>query len=267
MSTSTSGRDGPITIERCGPTLVLTICRPHAGNSLDLATAEALSRALVQADKDETLRAVIITGEGGKFFCTGGDVKAYRVLPDAAALEKVFGRVRDLLDEIERFRLPVLAAIDGYALGGGLELALACDQRFANRDAKLGAPQAKLGLIPGWNGIERLVELVGRSHALRMLYLADPISAERALAIGLVDEVATDGTALDAALRFSERLAAAAPLGLEAAKLVTFKVLQETRSSSRDYARQTFARLWFTEDHREAEAAFAEKRLPVFFGR
>ena len=207
-----------------------------------------------------------ITGQGGKFFCSGGDVKAYRALDSEDDLQRVFGRVRDLLDEIECFRLPVLAAIDGYALGGGLELALACDQRFASADARLGTTQARLGLIPGWNGVERLVETVGRPHALRLLFLAEPISAARALDIGLVDEVASSGTALDAALHFCRRMASTGPLGVEGAKAVAFAGLASQRAAGREVARRTFERLWFTNDHREAEAAFAEKRPAMLKG-
>ena len=267
LSISTNDRDGPLAIECREAALVITICRAHAGNSIDLATAEALSAALKSANSDRDIRAVILTGQGGKFFCSGGDVKAYRALDSTEDLQQVFGRVRDLLDEIECFRLPVLAAIDGYALGGGLELALACDQRFASTDARLGATQARLGLIPGWNGAERLVETVGRPNALRLLYLAEPIIAARALEIGLVDEVASSGTALDAALQFCRRMAATGPLGVEGAKAVVFAGLASQRAAGRDAARRTFERLWFTDDHREAEAAFAEKRPAMLKGR
>jgi enoyl-CoA hydratase len=267
LSTSTNAPEGPVAMERRGSALLLTICRPEAGNSVDLATAEALSVALRRAQDAPNLRAVILSGQGNKFFCTGGDVKAYRALQSAELLEGVFGRVRDLLDQIESFSLPVLAAIDGYALGGGLELALACDQRFASSTAKLGVPQARLGLIPGWNGIERLVEIVGRSHALRLLLSAEPIPAQHALSIGLVDDVATQGTALERALEFVEQLDRAAPLAIAAAKAVCLATLRRERGESRETARRTFERLWFSEDHRDAEAAFAEKRTAVFKGR
>lgn len=258
--------DGPVSTERRGNALVLQIDRPQAGNSINLATAEALSAGLKQAANEIGLRAVVITGTGGKFFCTGGDVKAYRALDNPEELERTFGRVRQLLDEVENLTLPVFAAIEGYALGGGLEMALACDQRFAGRQAKLGLPQTKLGLIPGWNGIERLVETVGRSHAMRLLYSAEPISAERAQAIGLVDEVSEQGGALDRALAFSERLSETAPLAIRAAKAVCMATLRQGRDAAVENGRNTFSHLWFTADHREAEAAFAEKRKPSFKG-
>lgn len=266
MSTSMSAPDGPVSVERRGNALVLTINRPEAGNSINLASAEALSSGLKQASSEVGLRAVIITGAGDRFFCTGGDVKAYRLLENPDDLERTFGRVRQLLNEIEEFALPVFAAIDGYALGGGLEMALACDQRFAGRQARLGLPQTKLGLIPGWNGIERLVETIGRSHAMRLLYSAEPISAERAQTIGLVDEVGEHGKALDLALAFAAKLSETAPLAIKAAKSVCMATLRHGRDVAVENARGTFSRLWFTADHREAEAAFAEKRRPVFEG-
>jgi enoyl-CoA hydratase len=267
LSTSTNAPDHPVEAERCGAALVLTICRPEAGNSINLAAAEGLSAGLQRARAEAGLRAVVITGTGGKFFCTGGDVKAYRALESTEALEGTFGRIRRLLDEIEAFPLPVLAAIEGYALGGGLEMALACDQRFAGKGARLGLPQTKLGLIPGWNGVERLVETVGRSHAMRLLYLANPVSSEEALRIGLIDEVTDDAGAVAAAVAFAERLAVTAPLAIEAAKAVCLATLRHGRDAATENARDTFSRLWFTADHREAEAAFAEKRKPQFRGR
>jgi enoyl-CoA hydratase/carnithine racemase len=267
LSTSTNVPDHPVEAERRGAALVITIRRPEAGNSINLAAAEGLSAELHRAGSEAGLRAVVITGAGGKFFCTGGDVKAYRALENKEALEGTFGRVRRLLDEIEAFPLPVLAAIEGYALGGGLEMALACDQRFAGKGARLGLPQTKLGLIPGWNGVERLVETVGRSNAMRLLYLADPVSSEEALRIGLVDEVTDDGGAVAAAVAFADRLTATAPLAIEGAKAVCMATLRHGRNAALENARETFSRLWVTADHREAEAAFAEKRKPRFRGR
>lgn len=265
MPTSTNGPE-PVATERCGASLILTIDRAAAGNSIDFATAEALSRALTQAEGDTTLRAVVVAGAGGKFFCTGGDLKAYRAIATCKELERVFGRVRALLDQIEAHPQPVLAAIDGYALGGGLELALACDLRFASASSKLGMPQGRLGIIPGWNGIERLVRQVGRSRAFALLCTGETLTAADAHAIGLVDEIASE-SALDLALAFAARLFATAPLALAGAKTVTAAVALGERAAAREAARETFERLWFTDDHREAERAFVEKRPPTFAGR
>ncbi len=267
MSISTNAPDRPLRVERRGTALVLTICRAQAGNSIDLETAEAMNDAIAGIRGDPSVRAVVITGSGGKFFCTGGDIKAYRAITTPEELERVFGYTRSLLDALEELPVLALAAIDGYALGGGLELALACDLRFASAAAKLGMPQSKLGIIPGWNGIERLTATVGRSQALRLASTGEPVSAAEAFALGLVDEVAESGGALAAALAFADRLNAAAPLSLQAVKAVGLALRRDTREAARELARRSFERLWFSADHREAEAAFADKRIPRFEGR
>ncbi len=249
--------------ERAGGALLLTLDRPAAGNALDEATILALRARLDHAVRDETLNCVILCGTG-RFFCAGGDLKAYRALEDAAALERVFGAARALLDAIEAHPLPVIAAIDGYALGGGAELALACDLRVAGAGAVLGFPQLRLGIIPGWDGTERLAARVGRGTAMRLLLTGERLTAEAAQAMGLVELVA--GNAREAALRLAAGLEAAAPLAIRGAKQA-LSALDLPRAEARKLAAEVFARLWFTEDHREAERAFAEKREAVFHGR
>jgi enoyl-CoA hydratase/carnithine racemase len=267
LSTSSSATRPPVRCDRVAAALVLTICRPEAGNSIDQTTAKALGDALRANRNDRSLRAVIVTGEGGKFFCSGGDLKAYRALKTKKQLAVAFGRVRKLLDDFEAFPLPVLAAIDGYALGGGMEMAMACDLRFASAGAKLGAPQGRLSLIPGWNGAQRLVELVGRGVALKLLFTGEALAAAEAHSVGLVDEIADSPSALDHALAFTERLAKTAPLALGAIKTVVRASVRSSAAVSAQIAAREFEKLWFTLDHREAEAAFAEKRPPAFIGR
>jgi enoyl-CoA hydratase len=267
LSTSSNVPESPVRCTRTGAALVLTICRPEAGNSVDQATAKALGDALRANRNDTTLRAVIVAGEGGKFFCSGGDLKAYRALKTKKQLATAFGRVRKLLDDFEAFPLPVLAAIDGYALGGGMEMALACDLRFATEGAKLGVPQGRLGLIPGWNGAQRLVELVGRGATLRLLLTGEALTAEQAHAVGLVDELAGGTSALDHALAFTERLTKMAPLALSSIKTVVRASVRSSAKIGAQVATREFEKLWFTVDHREAEAAFAEKRQPSFIGK
>jgi enoyl-CoA hydratase/carnithine racemase len=268
LSISSKETSSPVQREKSGAALILTICRPQAGNSIDTATAKALGDELRAARRDKDLRAVIIAGEGHKFFCSGGDLKAYRALTTKKQLASAFGRVRKLLDDFEAFPLPIIAAIDGYALGGGMEMALACDLRFGSANAKLGMPQGRLGLIPGWNGIQRLVELVGRGTAFRLLYTGETVTAQDAHAMHLLDEVAADGSnAVQHALAFVQSLDKTAPLSLAATKTVTLAALRTSSTNATRVAARAFEKLWFTRDHREAESAFAEKRTPSFHGR
>lgn len=255
--------DSPVRVTDSRNALVLTIDRPEAGNSISLETARAMRAALAQSRDRTDLGGIVITGAGGKFFCAGGDLKAYRTLETPEQLAHTFGFVRDLLFDIEKHPLPIIAAIDGYALGGGAELALACDLRFASRGATIGFSQSSLGLIPGWNGTERLVATVGKSTALRLLLDAGHMSAQDACALGLVDHVAEAESALDYALTYLAELRAP-PL---AARGIKAAVQACCATAGCDETSRIFESLWFTEDHREAELAFVEKRRPVFKGR
>jgi enoyl-CoA hydratase/carnithine racemase len=260
--TETGGTETGFREERVGSALLLSLDRPAAGNALDEATITGLRARLDAAAREDALRCVILCGTG-RFFCAGGDIKAYRALEDRAALERVFGAARSLLDAIEAHPLPVIAAMDGYALGGGAELALACDLRIAGAGAVIGFPQLRLGIIPGWDGTERLAALTGRGAAMRLLLSGERLSAEAARAMGLV-EIAAEN-ARDAALHLAAGLEAAAPLAIRGAKQA-LRALALPRAQARNIAAETFARLWFTQDHREAERAFAEKREAVFHG-
>jgi enoyl-CoA hydratase len=252
-------------VEKIGAALVLTIDRVAAGNSLDLRTAEALSAAISDAAADGELRAIVITGAGERFFCSGGDLKAYQAIVSAEVLESTFGRVRELLDQFESCPLPIIAAINGFALGGGVELALACDLRIATRSAIIGLPQSKLGLIPGWNGVERLVETVGRSRAIHLLLTGERLDTGRAKEIGLIDFV-VEGSAVQAGIDYASSLKKNAPLSLGASKQAVVSALRLPLAESRPVTSAMFERLWFSEDHREAERAFMEKRSPKFRG-
>ena len=255
----------PIRVERIASAVVLTIDRPESANSVSLPTGEALSAAISDAEQEKDVRAIVITGAGDRFFCAGGDLKAYQAIDKPDELERTFGRVRRLLDQIESSPLPVIAAINGYALGGGLELALACDLRIATRSALLGMPQSRLGLIPGWNGAERLVETVGRSRATHLLLKGERLDATRAEAIGLVDFV-VDGSAVQAAVEYANGLDECAPLALQASKQAVISALRQPRTETRSLTSALFAKLWFSKDHREAEHAFLGKRKPRFEG-
>jgi len=257
----------PVHVSRRDATAVLTIDRPDAGNSISAEVVEALEGFFHEARDDGALRAVIVTGAGDRFFAAGGDVKRYREIGSREQLRTAFERPRRLLDDIEAFPRPVIAAVNGWALGGGAELMLACDLRVAAEDARIGFPYAKLSLFCGWYGAERLVAAVGQGAARGLLLRGEPVDAAQALRIGLVHEVAPAGGALERAIEIAGELAALAPLTMGATKRVLNAIARESHNHARAVADREFEDLWVSEDHREAEAAFADKRRPRFKGR
>ena len=259
--------DDPLSIERCGTSAVLTIERADAGNSISAEVVAALEAFFDEAADDSDLRAVVITGAGDRFFAAGGDVKRYRELASREQLRAAFERPRRLMDTIESFPHPVIAAVNGWALGGGAELMLACDLRVIAPAAKVGFPYVKLSLTPGWYGAERLVAAVGETAARNLLLRGEPVDAVEALRIGLVSEIAGEEGARARALELAAELASRAPLSMGATKRVLLAVRTESGSRMRAIADREFEDLWMSEDHREAEAAFAEKRDPTFRGR
>ena len=262
-----TGSHEVLRVERRGAAALLTIDRPHAGNSISAEVTTAIDDALTVLESENDVAAIVITGAGDKFFSSGGDIKQYRRLETREQLASAFERPRRLLDRLESLAAPVIAAVNGITLGGGAELMLACDLRLAAPQARIGFPYVRLGLIPGWHGVERLVRICGPSHAMYLLATGDPVSAPEALRLGLVHRICEDIAVVDAALELASRLAESAPLSLAATKRVLRGAVDLPRDEARALAEQAFADLWMSEDHREAEAAFAEKRRPVFKGR
>ncbi len=247
-------------IERCGTSLIISINRPEAGNSINGSVAKDLEEAIVQVACDESLCCVIITGSGDKFFCAGGDIKEYRSVKHRDQLDAVMGCTRRALSGLEALDIPVIMAINGYCLGGGFEMMLAGDIRIASATATFSLPQVRLGIIPGWHGIERLVQLVGRGMAVILAAGGETIDAKKAQKVGLVDEVVAECSVLERALEIGADFGKAAPLSLKAVK----KVAIAAEGTKIEQSEDIFAELWFSADHREAEAAFAEKRQAHF---
>ena len=163
--------------ERIGNAQVFTIDREDAGNAMAVELADAMAAELDTLEQDRQLRALVVTGRGSRFFCSGGDVKRYRALTERAELDSVFMRVRRLLDRFEALPVPVIAAVNGYAIGGGAEMLVACDVRFADARARIGFPQARLGITAGWYGFERLARDCGYIHAMRLAASGELVSA------------------------------------------------------------------------------------------
>ena len=257
-----------VQLERDGGVALLRLNRPQNLNSWNQKMRDEMREAVRSLVADDELRVLIITGEG-RAFSAGEDVRGMQGLTDAGT--KTFRRVaRDIhnvFDEIEAMEVPVIAAINGVAAGGGLELALSCDFRFAADTAKLGFPENNVGLIPGSGGCSRLVKLVGLSRAKRLVMTAEMVPAARALEMGLVDEVHPAAELLAKTREFAQQLASKAPMALGLAKIVLNASLNVDPETGRTLERLGQSVLKKTEDHVEGARAFVEKRKPGFKGK
>jgi enoyl-CoA hydratase len=262
----------PATYERLivtdkGRTRTITINRPEKLNALDKQVLSELAAAVAGARLDDNVRAVIITGAGEKAFVAGADIGELAEQSPASGKEHTLAG-QAILRAIETFPKPVVAAINGYALGGGCELALACHLRVCAATAKIGLPEVKLGIIPGYGGTQRLPRLIGRARALEMILSGEPIGAETALAWGLVNRIApsakeTVATAENLLAPILERAPLAVGAALEAVRRGSQLPLAEAMRIEADL----FAILCTTEDMREGTRAFLEKRKAEFRGR
>jgi len=251
-----------VEVDREAKVAWLTLNRPHRMNAIDATMCREVLRAFAELEADDDVRVVVLQGAGDRAFCVGVDVNE---LVDTkpgflAELERFFTAP-------ERFRGPVIAAIDGFALGGGLELALSCDFRIASRRSRLGQPEINLGLIPGGGGTQRLARLIGLARAKELVMLGEQIRAEEAAAYGLVNRVVETEDFAQEVRRFAERLAAGPPIALRIAKQVMNEGVEAPLSAGLLLEREGFGILLHTEDMKEGVAAFLEKRKPRFEGK
>lgn len=249
-----------------GPLCVVTINRPKVLNALNGQVIDELTTAFDQLRADSTVRAIVITGAGEKAFVAGADIAAMAQLSpgDAEAFAARGHRVGELIAQLPQ---PVIAAVNGFALGGGLELALACDMLYASRTAKLGQPEVKIGVMPGFGGTQRLIRRVGLGHASRLILGGDPISAEEAQAIGLVDVLCDPATLLADATALAKKIAAHAPLAIAASKKALHASFELPLSEANRLECRLFGQLFATADQREGMAAFLGKRPSQFTGK
>ena len=252
-------------IEREGAVAVLTVNRPKVLNALNTQTLDELRRAILELKHDEAVRAVILTGAGEKSFVAGADINELAVQSPTGGREHAI-HGQHVFDLIEQMGKPVIAAINGYALGGGCELAMACTIRIAADTAKLGQPEINLGIIPGYAGTQRLARIVGKGRALELLLSGDQITAQEAHRLGLVNRVVPAADLMAEARKLAATLASKAPIAVRYILDAVNKGLEMPFAQAQTFEATLFGLVASTEDMREGTAAFLEKRKPAFKG-
>lgn len=254
-------------IEREDGVAVVTFNRPQVRNALNRATLAELAQAIDELEADPGVRAVVLTGAGDRAFVAGADINELRAMGDAAEAQAFAAYGQGVFNRLEQMAKPVIVAINGYALGGGCEMAMACDIRLAADTAQLGQPEINLGIFPGYGGSQRLPRLVGRGAAKLMIMTGEMVSAQEALRLGLVDRVVPAAELLAVAKALAKNLASKAPVALALAKKAINTGLDYGLERAIAYEAELFGQVAETEDRREGTAAFLEKRKPEFKGR
>jgi enoyl-CoA hydratase/carnithine racemase len=252
--------------ERDGAGAVTTIDNPPV-NALSAALLDELSSELARLDADESVGAIVIRGGGERAFVAGADIKEFPSLRETPREGGSARGIQKVAAEVERLRTPVIAALHGFCLGGGLELAMACDVRVAAEDAQLGQPEIKLGLLPGGGGTQRLPRLVGHGRALLMNMTGDPISGTQAYEWGLVERAVPREQLLDAALETARTIAERSPHAIAVIKEVAAETRDLPLADGLRREAEAFMRCLASEDGQEGVAAFIEKREPRWTGR
>jgi enoyl-CoA hydratase len=255
-----------ILVERDGSTAIITINRPKALNALNATVLDEFIAAFAELERDSSVRVVIITGAGDKAFVAGADIGELAALPNAEAATQKARAGHLVTQRIEHSRLPVIMAINGFALGGGLELAMAGDIRVVASTAKLGQPEVNLGIIGGFGGTQRLPRLVGPGMASYLLLTGEMISADEAKTAHLVEKVVPPDQLMTEAKRIASAIASKGPLAIAATKRVIHKGLQTDLHSALELEATTFGGVAVTSDAREGLKAFLEKRPANFTG-
>jgi enoyl-CoA hydratase len=243
---------------------LLTIDRPAALNAVSFAVIGELVTSLQVLDVDPDCRCIVLTGSGSRAFAAGADIRELaEQTPESLRIGGDFAR----WDQLREVGLPIIAAVRGYALGGGCELAMACDLIVAGEDAQFGQPEIKLGVIPGAGGTQRLTRAIGKVRAMELILTGRSISAREAEAAGLVNLVVPAEETLDRALELAGRIAAMPPLAVRAAKAMVNRAADTLLTEGLAEERQAFFDLFATDDQSEGMAAFSEKRAPTWQGR
>ena len=266
VSTNASLALANVKYEKKGAIVYITVNRPKVLNALNTSTWNDLNAAFEDAKADASVRGVILTGAGDKAFIAGADISELAHL-DAYQGEESSRLGQSVLDLIENLGKPVIAAINGFALGGGCETAMACTMRIAVEQARFGQPEVKLGLLPGGGGTQRLPRLVGKGRALQLILTGETISAQEAYRIGLVNEVVPVDNLIDRAETILKQIAANAPIAVKFSLDAVNKGLDSSQSVGLALEASYFGICAASEDKKEGTSAFLEKRAPQFQGR
>jgi enoyl-CoA hydratase len=256
-----------ILVEIEAPLAVITLNRPTVLNALRSQLLDELSTALGELERDDRVRAIVVTGSGEKAFAAGADIAELNALASAGSGAAKARTGQALTRQIERLSKPVVMAINGFALGGGCEIAMAGDIRVASENAKFGQPEVNLGLIPGYGGSQRLTRLAGKGVATHLCLTGEIIDAQEALRIGLVTRVVPAGDLMNEAKRIATLIASKAPLAIAACKRVINNGAHLSIDDGLELEALEFGTLVDTEDIREGTSAFLEKRKPAWKGR
>ena len=254
-----------LTVDRDGPWAIVTLNRPDAMNALSRALVRELGDCFRALADDRDARVVILTGAGEKAFVAGADIAAMSEMSTTAA--KAFADLGHSVGErLERAHFPVIAAVNGFALGGGCELALACDFVYASEKAKFGQPEVNLGVIPGFGGTQRLTRRVGIGRARELVYTGDTLDANEALRIGLVNAVVPAGELLAKVRDVAKKIESKGPLAIAQAKRLVYRGEDVPLAVANELEAQAFSALFGSLDQREGMKAFVEKRKATFTG-
>jgi len=254
-----------VLVEKDGPVGIATLNRPKALNALSMPLMKELLSALEGFDADPAVRVMLVTGSE-RAFAAGADINEMKDLPDAKAAEDAMADHLARWDKISQLKKPVIAAVSGFALGGGCELAMACDLIVASETAQFGQPETMIGVIPGAGGTQRLTKAVGKALAMDLCLTGRRLTAREALAAGLVSRVLAPEGFLEEAKKMAREIAKMSPLAVQAAKRAVRASLDSDITTGLRAERQDFYRLFDTKDQKEGMRAFIEKRSPQFKG-
>ena len=255
-----------ILLEKKNSIAYVTVNRPKVLNALNMATMEELRAAFADIKEDPSIRVAILTGSGEKAFVAGADISEL-ARHGAVSAKEYTHRGQSVLDSIENLGKPAIACINGFALGGGCEIAMACTMRLASDNAKLGQPEVKLGIIPGYGGTQRLPRLVGKGIAMQLILAGEMITAHEAHRIGLVNEVTAPGDLIARAEQIARQIIANAPLAVQYAVEAVNRGLEMTQAEGLYLEATLFGLCCATEDKTEGTTAFLEKRPAQFKGK